>query len=90
MADVLLESISPAWILLAIIGFFWASAFSVVSPPRVRAVLVIFGAGFVGAALGQLLAEAGPIHDPMIGDAHLVVPSVVSLAAIAFVRRLVA
>jgi hypothetical protein len=90
MSDALLEMIRPAWILLAITGCFWASAYSILQPPSLGSVVFVFAAGLVGAGIGQAIADAGSIRDVMLGDAHLVIASIASVLLVAVVRRLVA
>jgi hypothetical protein len=90
MSDDLLEVVRPAWVLIAITGCFWASAYSVVRPPAFRSVLIVYLAGLVGAGIGQTVADATAVRDVMLGDAHLVIASIASLLLVAVVRRLVA
>jgi uncharacterized membrane protein YeaQ/YmgE (transglycosylase-associated protein family) len=88
--EALVEAIRPAWVLLTLAGCFWAAIWSAAVPPPFRAVGWLFVAGVVGAAAGQLIADAAALNDPMVGDAHLVVASLASLLTVVVVRRLVA
>jgi hypothetical protein len=90
LPDAWIELIHPAWILLAITGVFWASAYSVLFPPPLRGVLWVFLAGLLGAGMGQYVADAAALRDVMLGDAHLLVASVASFISVVVVRRLVA
>jgi hypothetical protein len=90
MSEDLLEFVRPAWILIAIAGCFWASAYSALRPPPFRSVFIVYLAGLAGAGIGQIVAEAASVRDVILGDAHLVIASIASLLLVAVVRRLVA
>ena len=81
-----LDVISPAWILVILIGAFWAGLGAVIVPPKAEHFPKILVVTIVGAAAGQIISLA--LHRQLIavGDAHVAGASAGALLALAIVR----
>lgn len=86
----LIRTLSPAWILVVLLGALWTGIATVAVPPSAdRFPRILFGT-IVGGALGQLMGNELARSLLMLGDVHLVAVSLGSALALGVVRRLTA
>ena len=86
----LIRSLSPAWILVVLLGALWTGIATVAVPPSADRFSRILFAAVLGGALGQLVGAEVACSLLMLGDVHLVAVSLGSVLALGVVRRLTA
>jgi uncharacterized membrane protein YeaQ/YmgE (transglycosylase-associated protein family) len=84
------DVVPPVWVVVALLGAIWGSAWAVLRPPPARTFPAQFLGGVLGAAIGQFMGNGFGLNDQLLGDVHVFAVSVGACVVVVVVRRMVA